>query len=167
MILRTVLAITLASVVAAPAMADTKNASFDVKINVKKACSISVAASEMNFSTHDFTEAGPFDATNDISVKCTKGTTYNVGLNAGTTTGGAESARLMAGTGANVDKVAYGLYSNAGRTTNWGSTIATGAVGGTGNNNAQTLTVYGRVSASVLNVTPDDYKDSITATITY
>ncbi|QYR52483.1 Csu type fimbrial protein [Lysobacter soyae] len=167
MILRTVLAIALASVVSAPAMADTKQASFDVKINVKKACSISVVAPDMNFASHDFNETGPFDATNDISVKCTKGTTYNVGLNAGTTTGGTEAARLMAGTGANVDKVAYGLYSNAGRTTNWGGTIATGAVGGTGNNNVQTLTVYGRVLSSALNVTPDDYKDTITATITY
>lgn len=66
--------------------------------------------------------------------------------------------------GANL--LAYALYSDSGRTTNWGNTVSTDTVPGTGNGSAQTLTVYGRIAAAQY-VTPGSYADTITATITY
>ena len=165
MIIRTALVAALVSALAAPAMADTKTAQFDVKLNVKKACSIS--ASDLDFGSHDFSESANIDATSTITVKCTKGTSYTVGLNAGSTSGNTDTARKMAGiTSGNTDTVAYALYSNSGRTTNWGATVGM-PTAATGNNNNQTLTVYGRVLPGALNVQADDYKDTITATITY
>ena len=41
--------------------------------------------------------------------------------------------------------VNYSLFSNSGRTTNWGNTVGTDTVSGTGIGSAQSLTVYGRI----------------------
>lgn len=155
----------LISVLAAPAMADTKTAGFDVKLNVKKACLIS--ASELNFGDHDFNETANIDVDSTITVKCTRGTSYSVTLNAGTTPSNTETARKMKGTtGGNADLVPYALFSDSNRTTNWG-TAAGMPASALGNNANQTLTVYGRVLPSALNVQPDAYIDTVTATVTY
>ena len=60
----------------------------------------------------------------------------------------------------------YGVYSDAERTKNWGTTAATDTVSGTGTGAAQPLTVYGRVPAAQF-VTPGVYTDTIIATVTY
>lgn len=39
----------------------------------------------------------------------------------------------------------YSTYSNGGRTTNWGETVATDTVSTTGTGSTQSFTVYGRV----------------------
>ena len=58
------------------------------------------------------------------------------------------------------------LYSNTGRTTNWGNTSSTNWVSRTGNGLAQPLTVYGQIVAGLF-PTPGAYSDTITATVTY
>jgi spore coat protein U-like protein len=62
--------------------------------------------------------------------------------------------------------VGYQLYSNAARTAVWGTTIGTDTVAGTGNGNAQALTVYGRVPPQT---TPPAavYNDTVNVTVTY
>ena len=60
----------------------------------------------------------------------------------------------------------YALFSDVSRTLNWGKTVATDTLAGTGNGSAQSLSVYGRVVASQF-VSPGSYTDTITATITY
>jgi spore coat protein U-like protein len=62
--------------------------------------------------------------------------------------------------------VGYALYSNAGRTTNWGNTVGTDTVSGTGNGTGQALTVYGRVPPQSTPA-PGAYSDTITVTVTY
>ena len=62
--------------------------------------------------------------------------------------------------------LAYALYQDSAHTINWGNTVGTDTVSGTGNGSAQTLTVYGEVPAGQ-SVTPGAYTDTITATITY
>ena len=59
--------------------------------------------------------------------------------------------------------VNYALYRDASRTLNWGNTVGTDTVSGSGNGTAQTLTVYGRVPAQT---TPAAgvYNDSVTVT---
>ena len=85
------------------------------------------------------------NGTSTISVTCTNSTTYNVGLNAGTATGATVTTRKMTGPGSNV--LNYALYSNSGHTTNWGNTVGTNTVAGTGTGLVQTLTVYGQLSS--------------------
>jgi spore coat protein U-like protein len=60
----------------------------------------------------------------------------------------------------------YAMFSNSTRTTNWGQTVGTDTVTGTGNGAAQALTVYGQVTAGQF-VAPGAYTDTITATVTY
>jgi spore coat protein U-like protein len=60
----------------------------------------------------------------------------------------------------------YALFSDASRTVNWGQTIGTDTVTGTGNGTAQALNVYGQATAGQF-VAPGAYSDTITATVTY
>ncbi len=142
----------------APASAATATTTFQVTATVVATCLIS--GNTLAFGNYTGVQ---LDGTTTLSVTCTNTTPYNVGLNAGTATGATVTTRKMVN-GANL--LAYALYSDTGRTTNWGNTVSTDTVPGTGNGSAQTLTVYGRIAAAQY-VTPGSYADTITATITY
>jgi spore coat protein U-like protein len=71
---------------------------------------------------------------------------------------------MVNGAGAGV--FGYALFSDNGRTKNWGQTIGTDTVTGTGNGAQQTLTVYGQIPAGTIPA-PANYSDTVTATITY
>lgn len=141
------------------AQAATATTTFSVTATMMANCTISAT----NLAFGSYTTA-LVDATSTISVTCTKSTTYNVGLNAGASTGATVTTRKMTGPGG--DTLAYGLYQDSAHTINWGNTVGTDTVSGTGNGSAQTLTVYGEVPAGQF-VTPGAYTDTITATITY
>ena len=137
----------------------TVTSTFTVSATVQATCTISPG--NLSFGTYATTA----DAANStITVQCTNGTTYNVGLNAGQATGATVTTRSMAGPGG--AQLNYGLFSDPGHTTNWGNTIGTDTVAGTGNGNTQSLTVYGLVPASQF-VAPGSYSDTVTASITY
>ena len=141
--------------------AATASGSFAVTASVSPTCN--VATSDVAFGAYDPASATARDAEGAVRVTCTNTTTYNVGLDAGTGSGATVSNRKMTGGSETLD---YALYSNSGRTTNWGNTVGTDTVSGTGNGSAQTLTVYGRIAASQYPA-PASYSDTITATITY
>jgi spore coat protein U-like protein len=68
-------------------------------------------------------------------------------------------------TGPSASGLSYFLYSDSGRTTNWGN--VTGSwVSGTGTGTAQNLTVYGRIPASQ-SALIGSYADTVTVTITF
>lgn len=137
----------------------TVTTTFAVSATVQATCVISATA--LSFGTY----TGAVDnATSTVSVTCTNTTTYNVSLNPGTASGASVTTRKM--TGPSSALLNYTLYSNSSRTTNWGQTIGTDTVAGTGNGVAQALTVYGTIPASQY-VTPGSYADTITATVTY
>lgn len=139
------------------ALASTASANIAVSATVNANCIIS--ANALTFAAY----TGAVDnATTTISVTCTNTTPYNVGLDAGKTTGATVLTRQMLnGTAA----LNYALFSNSGMTTNWGNTTGSW-VGGTGSGAAQTLTVYGQIAASQY-VTPGSYSDTIIATVNY
>lgn len=62
--------------------------------------------------------------------------------------------------------VNYNLYREAGRLTNWGNTVGTDTVGGTGTGLVVNSTVYGRVPIQTPPA-PGTYTDTITVTVTY
>ncbi len=133
--------------------------SFSVTSTVQATCSISATA--MAFGTYS---GVALNATSNISVTCTNSTTYNVGLNAGTAGGATVANRSM--TGPNVAKLGYNLFRNSGRTLNWGNSVGSDTLSGTGNGTQQNLSVYGQIPAGQF-VNPGNYADTITATITY
>jgi spore coat protein U-like protein len=104
------------------------------------------------------------NASTTIQVACTSGTIYNVGLSVGTATGATVTTRKMTGPAGAL--LAYNLFSNAARTTNWGYTIGMDTVAGSGNNGIQNLTVYGQIPAGQ-SVGMGSYADTIIATLTY
>jgi spore coat protein U-like protein len=139
----------------------TATTTFTVTATVPTTCSI--ATNNLNFGTAGVLTAN-MDATTTLSPTCTNGTPYNVGLNAGNGAGATVTTRKMtSGSGATVN---YALYQNSTRTANWGNTVGTDTVSGTGTGNAQSLTVYGRIPSQTTPA-PAIYNDTIVVTLTY
>lgn len=133
--------------------------SFTVTAIVQANCSISATA--LAFGTYS---GALINSTSTISVTCTSTTAYNVGLNPGVATGATVTNRMM--TGPSASHLGYKLFRDSGRTSNWGNTVGTDTVAGTGSGVVQSLPVYGQIPAGEL-VVPGGYSDTITATITY
>ena len=134
-------------------------ASFTVTAVVQATCTI--IANPLAFGTYS---GLLINATSTLSVTCTNTTSYNIGLNAGTATGATVTNRSM--TGPSSALLGYKLFSNSGLTTNWGNTVGTNTLGGTGSGALQPLSVRGQIPAGQY-VRPGSYTDTITATITY
>lgn len=143
------------------AQAASVSANMTVKIAIQNACDVSTVAP----TTLDFGTQGPLTANVDnsstVTVTCTSGATYNVGLDGGGA--GNVNARVMTN---GTDTIGYQLYSDSGRTTVWGTTIGTDTVAATGNGNAQSYPVYGRVPPQT---TPPagNYQDTVAVVVTY
>ena len=141
------------------AVAATATTTFGVSATVQATCLIS--ATPMAFGTYTGVIA---NSTSTVTVTCTNTTTYNVGLNPGLATGATVTTRKMTGPASAL--LSYALFSDSSRTVNWGQTVSTDTVAGTGNGSAQPITVYGQVAAGQY-VAPGAYADTITATVTY
>jgi spore coat protein U-like protein len=138
----------------------TTTTPFAVTATVQPVCTIS--ASNLAFGNYARTR---LDGQSQVSLTCANGTGWNVGLNQGTFSGATVTTRRMSGPGG--APLSYSLYQNSTRTTNWGNTVGTDTVSGTGTGSAQSLNVYGRIPASQNSVVPGNYADTITATVTY
>ena len=67
------------------AQADTTTTTFAVTATVLKACV--VTANPLAFGTYDPTAATPLDGSTTLSVFCTVGSSFTIGLNTGTASG--------------------------------------------------------------------------------
>ena len=139
----------------------TTTTTFTVQITITASCIIN-SASTLNFGSQGVLAAN-VDQTSTIQVQCTNTTPYNIGLNVGTGAGATVAVRKMTNAGTTIN---YSLYSDAGRTTVWGNTVATDTVAATGNGAAQSYTVYGRVPPQTTPAAAA-YSDTITVTVTY
>jgi spore coat protein U-like protein len=145
--------------VGGPAVASTTSQQFQVQLQIQAQCVINTTAT-LNFGT-----AGVLGGAGGSNVQCTNSTTYDIWLDAGTTTGGVVSQRLL-NNGSTSETIKYNLYTNAGRSVIWGNTVSTDTVHATGNGAQQTYTIYGRVPGQNT-PTPGTYTDTITVTVTY
>jgi spore coat protein U-like protein len=153
--------VTASIVLTAPSEAATATSSMGVSALVATGCTI--VAAPLAFGTYDPNSGSPNDATTTVTVLCTVGTPYNVGLNQGGGTGATVATRKMNN---GTDNLNYTLYKDSGRTTVWGNTVNTDTVSGTYTALQAPLTVYGRIPASQA-VSAGIYGDTVTATITY
>lgn len=109
------------------------------------------------------------DAQADITVQATNGLNYKVCVNAGSNISG--GVRNMEEDGAGTDTIQYYLYSDAGRTTEWGdntcasNTYNAANVSAAGDGNANAHTVYGRIPSVPWSVATASYTDTVTATV--
>jgi spore coat protein U-like protein len=121
----------------------------------------SVSAGTLGFGGYSGTAV---NATAAVSVSCSNGAPYQVGLSGGSHQSG--SVRRMAGPLSSF--LSYQLYSDSLRTVPWGDGSAQlGARrGGTGSGAAQSLTVWGRIPAGQ-NPAVGSYSDSVVVTVEY
>ena len=141
------------------ALATTQSGPMAVSATVNASCAISPNA--LAFGVYAGSQVRQ---TTTISVTCTNTTAYNVGLDAGTTSGATVSNRKLSdGNGHTLNDA---LYQDSGYSTNWGNTVGTDTETGSGTGSAQSLNVYGQIAASQTPV-PGSYTDTITATVTY
>jgi spore coat protein U-like protein len=138
---------------------NTTTTSFLVTANTQAACTISAT----NLIFGDYIQA-QLDSQSQISLTCTNGSPWNVGLNEGTFPGATVTTRRMTGPGNS--SLLYSLYRDAARALNWGNTVGTDTVSGIGTGSVQTITVYGRVPASQP-AGPGGYRDTIIGMITF
>jgi spore coat protein U-like protein len=142
--------------------AATTTASFGVSITILQACAIT-SANNLSFGSNNNSLSADTDATSTIGVICTATTPYNIGLNQGSTAGSSVTNRRMTD---GTSLVNYNLYRESARLTNWGNTVGTDTVGGTGTGLPVSTTVYGRVPIQT-SPAPGTYTDTITVTVTY
>jgi len=158
---KTIVMSLLCALPASFASAQTATDTFLATASIGDSCT--VTAGDLAFGTYDPFSATPLDATSSIDVLCTTSTTYDVGLDEGVGAGATVASRKMTSSG---NLLNYTVYSDAGRTTVWGDTIATDTVAGTGTGSTQNLTAYGRVFA-LQSQPPGAYQDTVTVTISF
>jgi spore coat protein U-like protein len=169
-----ILAVALLASACGLANGATRTTTFAVSATVVSNCIIN-SASTLAFGNYA-PGAGIVDQTSVITVRCTNGTPYGIGLNAGTGAGSTIGQRTMSSATV-AGRLQYNLYNPAARTNpvwnNPGAAAATartqGGVG-TGLGNVINHTVYGRLqdSATSQAATPaNNYTSTITVTVTY
>jgi spore coat protein U-like protein len=146
----------------APAWSATATGSLSVTGSITATCQVN--ASSLAFGAYNPILNANLDVTGTVSVTCTNATPYNVGLNAGTGTGATITNRKMT-SGANT--LTYQVFRDAARTQNWGNTVGTDTVVGTGSGAAQPITAYGRIVLGQTTAKVGNYTDTVTVTITY
>jgi spore coat protein U-like protein len=159
--LATIAAVCAALGTVSASIAATATSTFTAKIVLQSNCLI-VTTNTLDFGTVGVITAN-VDQTATFQVQCTNTTTYNIGLNAGSTSGGTTTTRKMTSGSATID---YKMFSDSPRTTNWGNTVGTDTVADTGTGSAITYTIYGRV-APQSTPAPNTYTDTVTITVTY
>ena len=143
-----------------PNLSQSTSSSFVTTAVVTGSCS--TTATNLNFGSIGSLAAN-VDGTSTLTVTCASGTPYSIGLGAGNAPGATVTTRAMTN---GATTVGYSLYSNSGRTTNWGNTVGTDTVSGTGSGAGQNYTVYGRIPAQATPA-PATYSDTIVVTVTY
>lgn len=164
------LALAVSAVIAAgSAAAATATATFPVSASVASNCI--AAAGPLAFGGTYAPGSGALTQNTTISVRCSVGTSFTVGLDAGTFLGATVTTRRMSNGGLPLE---YTLSQDAGHTTNWGNTpgadTPASALGlGMGVPNAVPFVVYGRVPDTGANLlaTSGSYTDTITVNVVY
>jgi len=155
------------------AYAASESAQFDVTISITPSCNITTdgnGVSTLAFGSHDSFQTQVAGQTN-LVVTCTKGADYDLGLDAGqyASTAADVNTRRMQGISTvpdnTADYVPYQLFQDSSYADVWGNTIDTNTKPGTGTGAQETHVIYGRVPST--NYTVGDYRDTVTATVTF
>lgn len=141
------------------AMAGEDTDTFTVSATVLATCE--VTANDLEFGDYDPVAASHLDAETTLSITCTSGTPYAVGLSLGDGGGASIANRFMED---GPEQLAYVLYQNSGRTTLWGESSNT--LAGVGDGAPDTIDVFGRVPMQQA-APAGEYEDTITVTVTW
>lgn len=123
--------------------------------------SCSVASTALDFGSTSLL-GNNVDSTANVSVACTYGIPYALGLSNGGDGTSPVARTMTSGAG----KVQYGIYQNPSRTMPWGNNPGADTMNGTGSGSIQNHTAYGRVPPQKTPA-PGTYKDTVIVTVTY
>jgi spore coat protein U-like protein len=143
------------------AQGQTATTTFRVQTKVQAVCA--VTATDLDFGTYTSSGGTPLQGQTLLRATCTPNSSYNIGLNEGTSPGATINARKMV---SGTQALNYQLYSDSARTTIWGNTTGTDTVTGVGSGLAVDHTVFGAIPAAQV-VPAGDYADTITVRIYY
>jgi spore coat protein U-like protein len=155
----------------AQAGSSPQTGSFNVTANVARSCSIT-GTSDVAFGAYDPADANfstPLDATGSVTIRCTKNTTYDIALGQGANAAsGSTCAAPLRQMASGTERLAYALFSDAGRTTAWGCDVSNDVTRTetVGPSSPDTVTVYGRVPAGQ-DVADGSYSDTVTVTVSF
>jgi spore coat protein U-like protein len=152
----------IALAISGQASAATATTSMSVSATVVATCSLTTGA--MAFGSYSGTAVS---SSADLSITCTDGAPYTIALGAGSGTSATTSARTMVNSADTTSTLSYGLYQDSAFATNWGDTVGTDTLAGTGTGAVQTVSVYGEIPAAQLTSTTGSYADTVVATINY
>jgi spore coat protein U-like protein len=151
------------------AQAGTATANLTVQIVITASCTINAATLDFGSNAGTTLVSANVDAATTVSVTCTNGSPYSIGMDNGANVSG--SQRRMKN-GANF--LNYNLYVDSGRTNAWTTaasnstcTSANSCFLGTGSGSAQSVNIYGRVPTTGSAPPTGTYTDTVTMTITY
>ena len=145
--------------------AGSKTTTVGVSASVESNCVVSTPSTGLNFGVYDPLASSDYTAATSFGIKCSKNAAYTVGLSAGNGPSATEATRTMAN--GSEAAMSYAIYSDSGRTTNWGATAGAATGTGSGLNTENTVNVYGKIPKNQYDVGVGNYADIVTATITY
>lgn len=131
---------------------------------VASAATCRVTAGALNFGNYNPLRATALNRTGQLTIRCSGTGAFSVALSTGDS--GSFTLRYML-SGATGNPLGYNLYTDAARSIIWGDgSGGSQTVSRAFNNNRVRLNVYGRIPAQE-NVAAGNYRDSITASITF
>ena len=150
--------LTLMFAASGKAVAGSAASSFSAQTNAIAVCRITSAATTIDFGNYDPTDASPNDAAaGSFGFRCTKGTVYKIYITPGART-------MISGS----EGLNFELYSDAGRTSVFPGTNATGISGSSTSNGVEIMTnIYGRIPAGQDVTAGNTFTQTLTATIDY
>ncbi|MFC4727054.1 spore coat U domain-containing protein [Coralloluteibacterium thermophilus] len=157
-----VLAAVAASLAPFATRAQDATASLQVQATVAESCE--VTTTPVDFGSVNLLAATAHEATGTILVTCTNDAAYQIALDAGQGADATVTTRQMTRDGG-TGTLAYALFSDEARATNWGDTTDT--VTGTGTGTANTHDVYAQIPAGQTSVAAGSYADTVTVTVSY
>jgi len=139
-----------------------RTASFSLTVRAQVVPECRLVADDLDFGSAGMLDRA-VDATSQIRVTCTAGSSYNVGIGYGLHGSSANSRHMQDPAG---NLVAYHLYRDSARTLGWGQLADGLALTAAGSGTAQTFTVHGRVPPQNT-PPPGNYSDTVVVTVTY
>lgn len=140
--------------------ARTATFGFNLRAQVQPDCR--VEADDLDFGAHGLLNQ-PVDASSQIRVSCTSGSSYSVGLGYGLHGNGPGDRQMRDLAG---NRIGYQLFRDNARTQPWGLATDGLAMVAAGSGSSQPVSVHGRVPAQPT-PPPGAYADTVTVTVTY
>lgn len=165
-----VTAAVVASLTSLNAQAGTATSNLTVQITITASCTINAATLDFGSNVAGTTLVSTnVDAATTVSVTCTSGSPYSIGMDNGANVSGSQR-RMKSGS----NFLNYNLYVDSGRTNAWTTaassstcTTASSCFLGTGSGSSQSVNIYGRVPSIGTAPPTGTYTDTVTMTITY